>query len=90
MTISKKRQEALRNDAAVVRLLHKKAIERWGEDAVSRDLTRLWDLRCIWGMSKQLPFGTTEFKNLAEMLWIAKEVCGFVQATPRKAQAGER
>lgn len=77
MAISKKRQAELRQDETIVRDLHTKAIERFGADAVAKDLTRLWDLRCIMGMARTLPFGSTRFTNLGELLWIAKEVCRF-------------
>jgi len=76
---SKKRQALLRNDAYIVHKLYAGAVARFGQEAVSKDLTRLWDLRCIWGMHRILLFGSTEFKNLGEMLWVAEEVCGYSQ-----------
>ena len=74
---SKKRQAELRLDADCVAKLYEGACQRWGKDEVDKDLTRLWDLRCIQGMMKQLPFGSTRFHTLGEMLWVAEEVCGF-------------
>ena len=73
---SKKRQAELRNDVHIVATLYEHACDKWGREAVDRDLTRLWDLRCMWGMHKILPFGSTCFRNLGELLWIAKTVCG--------------
>lgn len=75
--ISKKRQKVLREDEFQVRNLYAHACQRWTKKDVDQDLTRLWDLRCIWGMQKVLPFKSTNFTNLGELLWIAKEVCGF-------------
>ncbi len=77
MAISKKRKELLREDIDIVKILHIKAIERFGAERVKKDLTALWDMRCIWGMQGLLPFGATEFKNLGEMLYIATELCGY-------------
>jgi len=75
--ISKKRQIVLREDEFQVRNLYAHACQRWPKDVVDKDLTRLWDLRCIWGVQRVLPFGNTNFTNLGEMLWVAKEVCEF-------------
>ena len=77
MTISRMHKELLKADIDVVKMLYKKACEQHGEAEVKKDLTRLWDLRCTWGMHNILPFGTTGFKDLEEMLYIAKELCGF-------------
>lgn len=67
----------LRKDEETVRGLYAGAVQRFGQEAVDKDLTRLWDLRCIWGMHRILPFGSTNFSSLGEMLWIAEEVCGY-------------
>lgn len=75
--ISMKRQKELRKDENTVRKLYENACNRWGKEEVNKDLTRLWDLRCIWGMQRMLPFTSTNFKDLGEMLWIAREVCKF-------------
>ena len=77
MTISRTRKDLLKADIDIVKVLYKKACEQSGEDEVKKDLTRLWDLRCTWGVHRILPFGSTEFKNVEEMLYIAKELCGF-------------
>lgn len=76
-TISKKRQEILKSDENTVRKLYDGACQRFTKEKVDKDLTRLWDLRCIWGMQNVLPFRSTLFVNVKEMLWIAVEVCGF-------------
>lgn len=80
MAISKKKQALLRTDELTVRNLYTLAVARFGQEAVDKDLTRLWDMRCILGMSRALPFGSTEFQNLGELLWIAKEVCGYADS----------
>ncbi len=74
---SKKRQALLREDTHVVAMLYEHACQKWSKAAVDKDLTRLWDLRCIMGMHRQLPFGSTNFTNLGEMLWIAETGCGY-------------
>ena len=73
---SKKKQADLRLDADVVARLYEQACSRWGKEEVDRDLTRLWDMRCILGMHRALPFGATRFTCLGELLWIAEDVCG--------------
>ena len=50
-----------------------------GQEKVDADHTRLWDLRCIWGMKGVLPFGSTVSVNLGELLYVAETVCGYVQ-----------
>jgi hypothetical protein len=78
--ISLKRQAQLRADEPVVRRLYAEACQRFGQEEVDKDLTRIWDLRCILGMQGRLPFsGGTIFKDLGEMLWLAREVCGLGQ-----------
>jgi hypothetical protein len=78
---SKKRQKELEADKGVVETLYKHACDKWGKIAVDRDLTRLWDMRCIWGMHRILPFGATTFTTLGELLWIAKNMCGYGKET---------
>jgi len=74
---SKKRQLVLAADKPVVEKLYTAACDRFGKEAVDKDTTRLWDLRCIWGMQGVLPFDSgTEFKSLGEMLWIADVLVG--------------
>ena len=77
MTISKRRQEEIKVDKGVVEFLYRSACNQHGKSAIDKDLTRLWDLRCSLGMSRDsmLPFGSTKFKNLEEMLWIVRNVC---------------
>jgi len=77
MKLSKKRQLELVVCKPIVDALYYGAVERWGEEKVQKDLTRLWDLRCMWGMQNQMPFGSTVFKNLSEMLYVARELCGY-------------
>jgi aminoglycoside/choline kinase family phosphotransferase len=75
--LSQKRKTALMVSRADVESLYQGAVNHWGEEKVKKDLTRLWDLRCIWGMKNVMPFGSTEFKNLSEMLYVARELCGY-------------
>ena len=84
--ISQKRQAELVDDAFIVRKLYAHACEQWGQEKVDADHTRLWDLRCIWGMKGILPFGSTVSKNLGEVLYVAETVCGYVQ-TPWEPKA---
>ncbi len=77
MKLSQKRQLALVVCKSDVESLYQGAVNRWGEEKVKKDLTRLWDLRCMWGMQNIMPFGSTEFKNLSEMLYVARELCGY-------------
>jgi len=77
MKISKKRQEIIARDELTVRRIYDAACKRWSKDAVHRDLTRLWDLRCIWGMENILPFRSLNCQNLGELLWVAENVCGY-------------
>lgn len=91
MTISQKRQRAITEDATAIRSFYQAACQQWGQVAVDADHTRIWDLRCIWGMKHILPFGALVCTNLSEVLWVAEQVCGLVQ-TPRspKASHGRR
>ena len=75
MAISKKRQKEISKDADIVKALYKEACKRWGVDAVQKDMTRIWDLRCMWGMQNILPFGRMVSRNLSEVLWVAENVC---------------
>jgi len=73
---SKKRQKELLSEESVsqVMCLHDGAVERWGIEAVNKDLTRIWDLRCCLGMQGSLPFGSTVFTCLPELLWTVRQV----------------
>jgi hypothetical protein len=73
--ISQKRQREISADAHHVRLLYDAACREWGMDKVDADHTRIWDLRCIWGMKRKLPFGALVSTNLSEVLWVAENVC---------------
>ena len=76
--LSKKRQLELQADVDVVRVLYAAAVERFGQAKVDANLTYLWDLRCIWGMESKLPFRRgTVFQSQDEMLWVARELCGY-------------
>ncbi len=77
MKLSQKNHRELKACKPDVELLYRGAINRWGEEKVKKDLTRLWDLRCIWGIQNIMPFGSTEFKNLSEMLYVARDLCGY-------------
>jgi len=72
----RKQKELLERDSLVATKLYQAV--RWPKDELSgrkpRDLTRVWDLRCIWGMKGILPFNTTCFKNLGELLWLTREL----------------
>jgi hypothetical protein len=85
-TPSLKRQRLLVEDAPTVRLLYNAACDRFGKDKVDADHTRLWDLRCMWGISGRIPFGAMVSTSLSELLWVAEQVCGYVQ-TPRTPKA---
>ena len=67
MALSKKRKKELEADIPVIKKLYDEAVERWGSDKVGKDLSRLWDLRCMWGMSNIMPFGSTVHKNISEL-----------------------
>ncbi len=78
MKLSKKRKEELKADVSVVQRLYKAAVEQFGKDKVEKDLSRLWDLRCIWGMQNKIPFkGGTVHKNIGELFYVARELCGY-------------
>ncbi len=85
MKISQKRQKVITSDAATIRRIYDAACQQWGQDKVDADHTCIWDLRCIWGMHRVLPFGAIECHNLGEVLWVVENVCGLVQ-TPRKVK----
>ena len=75
--LSQKRRRELAADQAIVEQMYAAACQAFGAEKVAKDLTRLWDLRCMWGMSNRLPFGGgTVARNLGELLWVAREVCG--------------
>ena len=74
--ISKKRQAEISQDQHTIQRLYDHACQQWGVDKVQTDLTRIWDLRCIWGMKRVLPFGSMSCRNLGEVLWVARNVCG--------------
>lgn len=78
-TPSLKRQKLLVDDAPAVRLLYNAACTRFGKDKVDADHTRLWDLRCAWGMQRIIPFGSMVSTSLSDLLWVAEQVCGYVQ-----------
>jgi len=73
--LSKKRQRELIADKDTVQALYEGACERWGEEAVRKDMTRIWDLRCMWGMQNILPFDSMVSRTLSEVLWVAENVC---------------
>lgn len=79
MALSKKRQRELSTPEAevTVRALYKGAVERFGQEETDRDLTRIWDWRCILGIRRVLPFGSLPFTTMRELLWIAENVCGY-------------
>jgi hypothetical protein len=77
MKLSQKRKRELEDCKSDIESLYQGAVNRWGEEKVKQDLTRLWDLRCMWGMANLMPFGSTGFTNLGEMLYVARELCGY-------------
>jgi hypothetical protein len=78
MSISQKRQRAIAADAPAIQRLYTAACQQWGQAAVDADHTRIWDLRCVWGMQRILPFGSLVSTNLGEVLWVAEHVLGLV------------
>jgi len=90
---SKRRQRELVQDKAIVQRLYEGACGRWGEETVQKDLTRIWDLRCTWGIQNVLPFDGMVSRNLSEVLWVAENVCNIQHlptsrpARPAKPQA---
>ncbi len=85
--ISLKRQRAIIADASAIQKLYDAACQQLGQAKVDADHTRIWDLRCIWGVKGILPFGALVSTNLSEVLWVAESVCGLAQ-TPRPAKPG--
>lgn len=73
--LSKKRQRELAADKVIVQILYEGACKQWGEEAVQKDLTRIWDLRCMWGMQNVLPFNSMVSHTLSEVLWVAENIC---------------
>lgn len=53
-----------------------------------RDISHIWDLRCMWGISRRVPFGSMVSQNMGEVLWVAVALCG-VQPIYRTGE-GER
>lgn len=86
MQISKRRQLEITADAVAIRRIYDAACTQWGQDKVDADHTRIWDLRCIWGIKNILPFGALACKNLGEVLWVAENVCKLAQ-TPRQPKS---
>ena len=78
--LSKKRQQALAADADAVRKCYAAACERFGTEALAKSPTLLWTMRCMQGVQGVLPFGATVSKNVSEWLYVAREVCGYVEA----------
>ena len=72
---SKKRQLQLWADGPTVDAIYSYACERWGKAKVDADLTHIWDMRCIMGIHRQIPFDSMVSKNIGEVLWVAKHVC---------------
>lgn len=85
---SKRRQAALVDDKEIVSTLYREACEKWGETTVRRDISHIWDLRCMWGISRRVPFGSMVSQNMGEVLWVAVALCG-VQPIYRTGE-GER
>ena len=78
MTLSKTRQPALTADIPIVQKLYRDACEKWGTKVVDRDLGRLWNLRCMWGMTEELPFRTgMEARTLKEFNFVVRTLCGY-------------
>ena len=75
MKLSQKRQRELLTPETLdeVRVLYQAACERFGEEKVRKEHGRVWDLRCMWGMTNRLPFGATRFTNLSELLWLLEQ-----------------
>ena len=67
------RQQMLRRDLPHVQAVRAAAMIRFGENALARDPSLLWTMRCMWGMDGRLPFKATVSKTLSEWLWIARQ-----------------
>lgn len=75
--LTAQRKRSLRLDEEAVRWLYRLSCEKWGAAHVDRDLTLLWAMRCELGQARRLPFGATMFASMSELLWVAREVCGY-------------
>ena len=77
MALTQKRKQVLRQDQPIVEQLYRGACQRFGPTAVCKDMGLLWTWRCIQGMQDAVPFtGGMEARTLAELLYVAREVCG--------------
>jgi len=74
-TPSKKRQVELEKDEHDVFRLYENACIQWGKEKVDKDHTRIWDLRCMYGMRNIIPFGSMVSKSLSDVLWVAENIC---------------
>ena len=85
MALSQTRQRALQADRALVERFYDGACERFGAGEVAKDLSLVW----MWvGMQRTKhawinlahgrnePFSDTQVKNLKELLYVARQVCG--------------
>lgn len=74
--ISKKRQAVISQDADTIRMIYDQACIRWGKEKVHKDLTRIWNMRCMLGMQNVVPFRSMNSQNLGEVLWVVENVLG--------------
>lgn len=76
MKIGKRRQAVIAQDEPIVWRIYEAACAQLGAAEVHRDLTRIWDQRCAWGIKGIVPFGSMHSQNMSEVLWVAESVCG--------------
>ena len=74
--LSQQRMVALQVDTAQVTALYHRACVRFGAAQVQADLRLIWTWRCIQGMHGVVPFHALESRNLRELLYVARELCG--------------
>ena len=75
--LSQRRMAALQVDIAHVERLYHGACARFGTEQVQQDLRLVWTWRCMQGVMDILPFEALESRALSELLYVARELCGF-------------
>lgn len=76
-TLSQRRITALQVDTLQVTRLYHQACARFGPAQVQRDLSLVWTWRCMQGVEGVLPFDALESRTLRELLYVARDLCGF-------------
>lgn len=90
MTLSQKRKHALLADGPVVERVYAAACERFGVEAVAKDLGLVWTFRCMQGMQNVLPFSDTVSQTWGEFRYVLQEVCGLPDGEPHCYVTGHR